>query len=291
MRVPHHHAHHLNLGVGVPTVLASLRDNYSAPSEATPEAEEEPVDLTLNSRQGKQAETEAENAERFPERIDNDQAVDEVLAAASPADQDDESIERQEVREGKQLLILPPTPAPTTAAEPLCKMLQCDSIEGPIDDPADCPSGEKEICIETLETECTTATSQECRDYEETECVVSPKEVCITADQTTCTDTEFQTACTETKEECQSVETQKCGDPTPEDVCAEITQVACEPEEITLCKTTVDVEVVEECVEVQEIHCKDNFDQVCYIGFAPGECENKQVIFLDALASCQSVSK
>merc|ERR1712066_915607 len=73
------------------------------------------------------------------------------------------------------------------------------SIEGPIDDPADCPSGEKEICIETLETECTTATSQECRDYEETECVVSPKEVCITADQTTCTDTEFQTACTETK--------------------------------------------------------------------------------------------
>ena len=73
MRVPHHHAHHLNLGVGVPTVLASLRDNYSASSEATPEAEEEPVDLTLNSRQGKQAETEADNAERFPERIDNDQ--------------------------------------------------------------------------------------------------------------------------------------------------------------------------------------------------------------------------
>ena len=104
MRVPHHHAHHLNLGVGVPTVLAGLRDNYSAPSEATPEAEEEPVDLTLNARQGKQAETEAENAERFPERIDNDQAVDEVLAAASPTDQVDESIERQEVREGKQLL-------------------------------------------------------------------------------------------------------------------------------------------------------------------------------------------
>ena len=121
MRVPHHHAHHLNLGVGVPTVLASLRDNYSASSEATPEAAEE--DLTLNSRQGKQAEAEADNAERFPERIDNDQAVDEVLAAASPADQDDESIERQEVREGKQLLILPPTPAPTTAALCVCHCL------------------------------------------------------------------------------------------------------------------------------------------------------------------------
>jgi len=276
VRVPQHHAHHLNLGAGVPTVLAGLRNTYnSAASEATPAAQEETVDVSLNARQGKQAEADGENLERVPTMIEDDQTE----SAASPESKEGESFGKQEDREGKQLLILPPTPTPqpTPAAKPECKMLQCDSVDGPIDDPADCPSGEKEICVETLETECKTVTNQQCQDYQETECVVSPKEVCITADQTTCTDTEFQTSCTETKEECQSVETQKCGDPTPEEVCAEITQVSCEPEEITLCKTTVSVEVSEECIEVQETHCKDNYDQVCYIGFAPGECENKQV--------------
>merc|ERR1719209_2183003 len=286
VRVPQHHAHHLNLGVGVPTVLAGLRNSYNsvAASEATPAAEEEPVDVSLNARQGKQAEetneAEDDNLQRFPTRIEDDQTESggEPLDAASPERQEGENFDKQEDREGKQLFIVPPPAAqPTPAANPDCKMLLCDSIDGPINDPAECPGGEKEICVETLETECTTVTNQQCQDYQETECVVSPKEVCITADQTTCTDTEFQTACTETNEECQSVETQKCGDPTPEDVCAEITQVSCEPEKISLCKTTVSVEVAEECIEVQETHCKDNYDQVCYIGFAPGECENKQV--------------
>merc|ERR1712212_343373 len=248
VRVPQHHAHHLNLGAGVPTVLAGLRNSYnSEASEATP-AEEEPVDVSLNARQGKQVEADGDNLQRVPTSIEDDQIESggEGLDAASPESEEGESFgKQQEDREGKQLLILPSPPTPTPAANPECKMLQCDSVEGPINDPADCPGGEKEICV--------------------------------TADQTTCTDTEFETACTETKEECQSVETQKCGDPTPEDVCAEITQVSCEPEEITLCKTTVSVEVFEECIEVQETHCKDNYDQVCYIGFAPGECENKQV--------------
>merc|ERR1719430_2690753 len=49
VRVPQHHAHHLNLGVGVPTVLSGLRNSYnSEASEATP-AEEEPVDVSLNA--------------------------------------------------------------------------------------------------------------------------------------------------------------------------------------------------------------------------------------------------
>merc|ERR1712212_131990 len=228
VRVPQHHAHHLNLGAGVPTVLAGLRNSYnSEASEATP-AEEEPVDVSLNARQGKQVEADGDNLQRVPTSIEDDQIESggEGLDAASPESEEGESFgKQQEDREGKQLLILPSPPTPTPAANPECKMLQCDSVEGPINDPADCPSGEKEICVEMLETECTTVTNQQCQDYQETECVVSPKEVCITADQTTCTDTEFETPCTETKEECQSVETQKCGDPTPEDVCAENTQV------------------------------------------------------------------
>ena len=158
-----------------------------------------------------------------------------------------------------------------------CSELVCPGVSGPVASAQECPAGQQEVCLEVLETECATASTTECRDYEETECEVVPRETCITADVTTCTDTQFQVPCINSAEECRTVETQKCGQPVEEQVCAEINQVECNPGELTTCNTTVSVEVVEECVEVQEVTCKDHYDQICYIGFAPGECESQEV--------------
>ena len=162
--------------------------------------------------------------------------------------------------------------------------LQCaNSIDtGPANSLLDCPGGEEEICVDVTETQCSTTTKSECLDLVETDCVVQQNEVCIKADQTSCVDTDFAASSPlqdsyRSNEQCRSVETQKCGPPKGEQVCANISQVKCVPETISVCKTTVTVQVEEECIHFQEPDCRQVQDQMCFQGYGAGDCHVNQV--------------
>jgi len=162
--------------------------------------------------------------------------------------------------------------------------LQCANSgdAGPANSLLDCPSGEEEICIDVTESQCTTSTKSECRDYVETDCEIEQKEVCIKADQSSCIDTEFAASSPlgggyGSNEQCRSVETQRCGPPKGEQVCANIGQVKCVPETISVCKTTVTVQVQEECIHFQEPECRVVQDQMCFQGYGTGDCHVNHV--------------
>ena len=162
--------------------------------------------------------------------------------------------------------------------------LQCANSgdSGPANSLLDCPSGEEEICVDVTESQCSTTTKSECRDYVETDCEIQQKEVCIKADQTSCVDTDFAASSPlgggyGSNEQCRSVETQRCGPPKGEQVCANIGQVKCVPETISVCKTTVTVQVQEECIHFQEPECRVVQDQMCFQGYSTGDCHVNQV--------------
>ena len=136
--------------------------------------------------------------------------------------------------------------------------------------------------MDVTESQCSTSTKSECRDYVETSCEIQQKEVCIKADQTSCVDTDFAASSPlgggyGSNEQCRSVETQRCGPPKGEQVCANIGQVKCVPETISVCKTTVTVQVQEECIHFQEPDCRLVQDQMCFQGYSTSDCHVNQV--------------
>lgn len=261
---------------GVATVVAGLKDRLATTRAAANSSKNSlfgagvsqgvagGAEDVLDYNGGNQT-TEAE-AKRTPRQFSSRLAP--ALLSPRPLSADAE-VAGQEEREGRQLLLAGP--------RPVCSELVCVGAPGPVTSPLDCPAGQQEVCLEVTETECTTAAIEECRQYEETQCQAVPAQTCFQADQTTCTDTDFSTPCLEAGEQCRDVVTQECGDPVAQEVCADITQVRCEPEDITLCKTAVTVEVTEECLEVQETECQETFDHLCFLGFGPGECSTGQV--------------